>query len=349
MTAQVLKLRQRFDNTTLDQLTESLNKRKANAFDIEAKLKEVRILDNGCLKFGKGEVYSLDQWSFNQWCQRLKVPVDFLRRCPKDVGNSSQKSIFDYWKEQRADKRLLFRVKTHEEKDMETGAVGRVRAVLSDRYSVFDNHDILPRMIPYVKKYNLQPQISKVTERAMHLRLLFPEEVIIGKTLDGKDDKHNFAFHLLNSEIGAYSAVQGDMSIFRQVCSNGLIVVHDREHLLKMSHGRSLGREEFKNALSAAFETFIGKREEMELIVESAQTDKLASKEHALTEVRSILSASHASDETITRAEKMFTNEPQVTRFGVIQAVTAAARTLPVDRRVALETAAGEYLLRVAA
>ena len=189
---------------SLERVRERVDQARARCHDLEVRARDVTYLPNGCVSVAGdgGSVFGFTNWSFAQWCAKLKVPVPFMRASPEGDGPAGRKAIFDYWKEQIADKRLLLRVKDHETTDKETGATGRVRAVLTDRYSIFDNHDLLEMVSPLILKNGLSIVQANLTDESFHMRLLWPDDIAVGVKLDGTPDIYQYGIHAANSEVG---------------------------------------------------------------------------------------------------------------------------------------------------
>jgi hypothetical protein len=316
-----------------------LNKMRERSIDHTVPGKDVEFSADGTLNVkGEGK-FSFTDWSFSQFCTKLHLPTDFMRRSPEGDGPASRKRIIDHWKEQFFnDKTFLFRMKGHEHKDEETGAVGRVRAVLTDRYSVFDNLDLLNLVQPMVAKNNLGIQLGNVTEKSFHIRLLYPDEINVGT--EETPDIHQTGIHISNSEVGSRN-MTGDILLYRQICTNGMIALLDKDHLFYQRHVNVLPQE-VRTKLVSAFELADVRRMEMaDKVMEALGVEVL----RAHSEIGKFLKLHRGTDEFIEKARESFDIEPNNSRYGVVNAITRAAQTLPIDQRVAMEEVAGRYLL----
>jgi len=113
---------------------------------------------------------------------------------------------------------------------------GKVRAVLSDRYRIIDNYDVLWKSIEEVNKvrskYNIRVDIRdlRVTEQHLYLKITSPD--LVGNI---NTKRHSGAVNggiiISNSEVGAGAFyVKPFMTVL--VCSNGLI----SENVFKKVH-----------------------------------------------------------------------------------------------------------------
>lgn len=96
---------------------------------------------------------------------------------------------------------------------------GSARAILSDKYCIFDNSQLLKLAVPLIEESRFRVASCSITEEKMHLKLISPAtkaEVKVG-------DVVNFGIYLSNGELGT-AAVQATLFLERKVCSNGLIL-----------------------------------------------------------------------------------------------------------------------------
>lgn len=318
---------------------ERLEKMAENCVDLtDVKGSDITFNPNGTLQV-KDQRFSFTDWSFAQFCSKLKLPTDFMRRSPNGDGPASRKKIIDYWKERHIDdRRFLIRTKRHPDKDEESGAEGRVRAFLTDRYSVFDNLDVVRQLHPLMKANDMMIQLGNVTEQSFHMRLLYGETINVGT--EKKPDVHQMGLHFANSEVGARN-LTGDLMVFRQICTNGMIALLEREHLFYQRH-INVERHEVKNGMTAALE--MAQIKKMELL-DRLQDARAAELENARAEITRFLKLNRGTDEFVTKVHEAWDQEPVNNRFGVVQAITRAAQGLPIDQRVEMEEVAGRYLI----
>jgi hypothetical protein len=239
-----------------------------------------------------------------------------------------------------------------DEPDPKTGARGYVRAFLTDRFSKFDNLELLDVATPFIEKHNLQLQIGAATDKGLHLRLLHPSAIDLKTGLlpttppeahivDRNADVHQFGLHVLNSEIGAYN-LQGDFLVFRQICTNGLVVMFEKKHLFSHKH-IGIEAHEIRTRFAAGLEEMQdragGVFERLSHFAEAALPDPLAV-------IHRELKANKATDDFINLAFRAYETEPIASKFGLLQAITRAAQQLhSLDQRVAMEEVAGKLLM----
>jgi hypothetical protein len=109
---------------------------------------------------------------------------------------------------------------------------GRIRAILSDRYRVMDNYDLVFLALEeFKRKETVEIYRIDLTETMLYLKAI--DRTLADSVRDG--DIVYGGLIIRNSEVGA-SALRVEPFILRKVCSNGLIL----EHSLKRIH---LGRQ----------------------------------------------------------------------------------------------------------
>jgi hypothetical protein len=196
---------------------------------------DLEIGENGawlCLcPFGTFSVSSIAQ---EQICQKLGLPLSYLRRCPVWL----QRQNLSFWlsRRQRKGGNVLLRTK---------GEV--LRAFLSPSFSPFDHRDLLAVLesIPSVGEKLLPFQFA-LTEKSLHLSLLDPEPFEV--TWDGQREKLHFGVYLRNSEVG-FAKVALSACLHRHACGNLFVseTVFARVHLW-------IDKKEIKERLSSALE-----------------------------------------------------------------------------------------------
>ena len=324
---------------TLESIRARLVQEASHHEDVIVKGRDIEIRKDGLIQLrgGDGRLFSWNDHAFGQFCAKIGVPADFVRRSPED-GPASKSSIINHWKEQVDGRAFTLRLRNLNEPDSRTGAHGFVRAFMTDRFSKFDNLEMLDVMEPFIRANDLELQLGAHTDQSFHLRLLSPDFIEMGT--EAKSDPHKVGIHVLNSEIGKH-IFHGDFLVYRQVCTNGLVSLFDKKHLF---HHKHVGVElhEIRTSISAGLEKM---QDYTEITVERLKSLKASPVTDPLRELHRSLKAGRATDEFVSLAMQSYEEEPIPTRFGVIQAITRAAQKLPTfDARVQMEELAGRLL-----
>lgn len=287
-------------------------------------------------------------WATSQMCGRLGIPTAYFRRCPLDL----QDAQFNVWARQQdrfetsgfesngfpkhgtsstrssANERWLLRAR-HDS----------LRGVLSDRYTRLDNEPFLNILRPLVPE-RLQVKWFALTDESLHLRLIDPtlsREVL-------PDDRLSVGLHVANSETGRRS-VTIDAIVWRLVCQNGLVRLVKGKSLLQQRHifvSQSNFKRDLERAMGEALTTSAGLLERMQ----QSTTEHLNDIETVIEKIGERHQLSEAFQEKIKNALLLENRGQQETLYGLTNALTQAAQTLPPDDRYSMEVMAGEVMER---
>ncbi|QTA82755.1 DUF932 [Desulfonema limicola] len=135
---------------------------------------------------------------------RLHIPHNYLVRCPQEL----QERNLNFWLRQEQKNRDTFFMRFDGFK---------LRAVFTQRYTAFDNKDVLTQMMEY--GFSLDTEIQYTLDDSL-MNLKIPEYDKMF-SFPG-DDNMVPGTSIANSEIG-FLAFSVEAYIYRLVCSNGLI------------------------------------------------------------------------------------------------------------------------------
>ena len=204
-------------------LAKELERQKANSLDL--------IVDSGTLKTipnvagdiglaipGWGE-YPLTEWAHLQLAEKLQIPKKYYDRMRFNGKSWLLAENINAWLPEK--ERRLIRILD-----------GKIRAILSDRYRIMDNYDVLFLALEeFKKKETVEVYRADLTETMFYLKA-------VDKSLTAEIKDNDIVYGGLiirNSEVGA-SAFRVEPFILRKICMNGLI----GEYSLKRIH---LGRQ----------------------------------------------------------------------------------------------------------
>jgi hypothetical protein len=278
----------------------------------------------------------LNQWATTQLCQQLSIPTTYFRRCPSDL----QDLQVNHWlKETMAREAVEQRRRSNGPTQwLIRGKGENVRGILSDRYSRLDNVDLIPILEPYLFE-GYQIESCSVTEVSFHLRLIRPDS----RRLIRLGDEAMAGLHISNSEVGL-RALTVDSLVYRLVCTNGLILtVNGKSHL----HQRHVGvsenglSERFRGAVTSALSSAQGGLDAFEASVRELVEDP----EAAIAEIAEKNDFSEDFSKLVSLHLQAEPASVQMTRFGLVNALTSAAQTRESpDERYRVEAIAGRLL-----
>lgn len=310
----------------------------------EAKMNEDRIIHptgltvdsyDGRLKInGENNQMVMNDWAMGQFASKLGIPARYYRMIPPEL---QAKNANYFLKRLSEDRNWMLRTK-----HADYGS-GLIRGVLTEKYSPFDNHEIMDVVSNLMEKLNrdYEVQMWHHDDGSMHLRVTLDElTTSVGKTLDGKDDIHKVGFHLSNSEVGK-SMVRIQPMIYRQVCTNGLMMWEKDGNGLEQRHV-GLRSNEIYNRVAEAMVNSVKAGHEMVDRLIKAKEIKVENPFDMIDKIAKDKKYTQKFTETV---KTEFKKESQKSLFYVAQAFTAASRSLHADERVDIEKDAAKLLM----
>lgn len=321
-------------------LVKELERQKENSTDL--------IVDNSTLKTFPDETngvklavpeygeYPLTDWSHGQLADKLQIPRRYYERMRSSGKTELLAENINAWLEEK--ERRLLRILD-----------GKIRAILSDRYRIMDNYDLLFLALEeFKKRATIEIHRVDLTETMLYLKTV---DRTLTASIREKDTVYG-GLILRNSEVGA-SAFKVEPFILRKVCSNGLIL----EYSLKKVH---LGRQtletgeidwsdetrEFedkalwsraRDIIRATFDPSI-----FESWVKKLRDSAWIGIEKPVKAVDNIAKHLEFSEE---QKDQLLTHFSEHTKYGLINAITRFAQDQKtVDQQIRLEEFAGKIL-----
>ena len=309
---------------SLHEAREMVQSDDSGKWDITVPRDELSVCD-GLLTFGHeiGEQQlSPSTWATGQLCTRLGIPAPYFRKCPPELQDAQANHWLRHGEHKPGEKWLL-RAKDD-----------NLRAVLSERYSPLDNATLLDELRPLLPD-SYRVDWFGLADESLHLRVVDPEryrEVL-------PDDALTVGIHLANSEVGCRS-VTVDALVYRLVCTNGLIRLVKGKSLMRQRH-LHVSEMRFVGVLAEAIENAL---QESESFLEQLKTATKTPVPDIADVMEKIAERWHLSDETQETVKQSLKQEPpsqQESLYGLVNAYTAAARSLPDEQRYDLEVLAG--------
>lgn len=287
--------------------------------------------------------FPMNEWAKSQFFNRLNMPGKYfsnlMERGRYDLIANHANYQLDQLDE---DKEFLLRTVKHNER--------YVRALLSNRYSPFDNDKLIEVINQILTKsqYNYDIEEYYNDDLTASFRVTFPDTAV-DVNLDEieKGDVLKASVMVMNSEVGKRGIYIMPV-VYRMVCSNGLTTwqaIGDRNDY----HKRHVGLDEeevydfsvaaFKQSMEAAYKS-IQKFNEL-------QKFKVANPEEKIS---SLLAKDKIPKRLVKKVQQKY-NEiwfDNNSMFGVVNAITRVARDSNIDDKLDLETAAGNILIKAA-
>jgi len=281
-------------------------------------------------------------WATTQFCQRLGIPASYFRKCPPQLqdaqGNYWIKNAPSEPAENGGKRRSQHTSKP--EQWLLRARYGVLRGVLSERYSRLDNEALLTSVQQVLETVSSRFETSwfALSDESLHLRLIDPTQ----KREALPDDGLMAGIHIANSEVGK-RAVTVDAMVFRLVCSNGLIRLVKGKSLLYQRHIH-LSQDRFAGALETAVGEALGAATSFMDQIAVATRESVKDVEEAIKKISGNWNLSQSTEERVLQALLEERSSQQETLYGVVNAFTNAAQTLPADDRYDLEVLAGHLV-----
>lgn len=193
----------------------------------------------GLLSAGTENQWKLTEHCHSQVAQKLEIPMGYYKRMKGDHPDLLALNI-NGWLSRKEKTKYLLRTFNYGDENI----TNLCRAMLSDRYSILDNWDVLIAALEAIKKTGIHVDVIKaeVTERRMYLHIVAPEiHIDATELLDGYlADRETAVLNngiisglvITNSEVGlSRFEVSARAQILR--CKNGL---HDRSAAFRKTH-----------------------------------------------------------------------------------------------------------------
>lgn len=233
-----------------------------------------------------------------------------------------------------------------------------LRGVVSPGYSEIKDSVILERIRATQgpsKMKDMGFTTFDLRDNGSHYCLVFGEPVDLTKMglppsdFAGRTGPHGappkdvgyYGFRMRNSEVGTYSYT-ADGYIMRMVCINGLMVPVEGERILKRVH-RGITEKKLDELIEGMFRKIPHLREEIAAKNRRLKSVVLHDPEE---EIRNFLGRQGQPIVVQDAVVQAYSQEPQATAYGVLQAITSAARALrnAPDRQHELELIGGTYV-----
>lgn len=247
--------------------------------------------------------------ALSQLCSKLSIPYRYIDKCKESYLFAEN---LNYWLSRNMDTFLL---RTRGED---------IRAVLSDKYAVLDNIDII-NALP-----NMNVKDFITDDHYFNLRCIFDKKINIVKK-----DPIYLGVNISNSEVGLRKAVI-EICLWRQVCSNGLIICDKSLTLFNKRHifvKKDTLKEDFAVALSEAFK--IGDKY-LTMMKESTKI-KIKNPEEYIED--------KLKDFSKNFIDKVVETIEDTNKYSIINAITESAKILPIPQRIEAEKVAGQLLI----
>lgn len=272
-----------------------------------------------------GEVRCADitEFAFGQLCIRLGIPSAYIKKCFENGKMDLAVTNFKEWSLD-CDKVLLIR-----END------GVIRAVLSAEYKTYDSSKVLKTVRRTVDRSKYAMHSVFLSEDRLHLRF------IDRKSLNVKNEKSKiFAGFVVSSSDVGRGSLNMKYHLYRQVCSNGMVVGEKDGVLFRQAHSGSKMTDGKIHLFHSALNGIDMMNEKTEYLIADNQKLKLGEDEF-LNYMERIKRELRLSEKASEKMLGLVRNVYDTSRWGVLNSLTELAHDYTLDTRIDLETFAG--------
>lgn len=268
----------------------------------------------------------MSEFATSGMCGKLKVPGGYFSR------------LVQYGHEDLAAENINTWLKESSKSYFIREYDGRVRGFLTGNYSVYDAPEILQSVNEAFDMSKFNVKGSFVSEERLHLRIVEKEMLPI-------EDEDLFAGITIDSSDVGRSGLRVSFFIYKQVCTNGLVIAKSSAQLFKQKH-IGIDHEDFVAGLKEGLNTFLELKEKVAQSI--IETSKIPVNEDIEELVKDIQKSTGLSQEATEEVIFLMDNRYSRNRWGLINGITEVAQKFTLDRRIELETLAGNMLENIA-
>lgn len=272
------------------------------------------------------------------YCTLLGISASYARKCIAAQKIDLLLQNFNEWhKDLSPDKKLLIRT-----------SYDKVEAVLSDRYSIFDDNEVLDCVYGILAPHNnFTVKNYSLTSSGLHLRIVCRDKI----TINGED--LSYGFDIRNSGIGK-SSVEINLIMFKWACSNGMIFGGGQGTVYKQRHV-AVSREQLVKEFTAMLNEAPGVVRNIQDVINRSMDTKLNSDtiQKIIDEMKynSILDGAvqKVKSQVLRNNEdgSIYTVEDNL--WNVVNIITAQSQLYNIDTRVKMEKQASIILSKYVA
>lgn len=295
---------------------------QSKCHDYKVKVDDIRMGNDLKLRFGE-HALELSDLAVGHLCGKLNVPSRYFNRLVDSGNNFLAADNINCWLD--GDKRTFF-LREYD---------GHIRGVLSGSYSVYDTPEILKTVSEVFSPSNFVIKGSFLNEERLHLRLVEKEMM----NIEGED---LFAGITIDSSDVGRSGLRVKFFIYKQVCTNGLVIAKSAAKLFKQKH-IGITHDDFAKGLKEGLETFYTLKDK---IAESIkETNKIPVSQDVDELVEKIKEKTKLSDKAAEKVIELMNVKYAPTQWGLINGITEVAQDFTLETRLQLEEIAGSMLV----
>lgn len=276
---------------------------------------DLRLLTDG--KNGK----QLTRHSLAQLCTKAGIPMKYMDKCIENRKLGLVAENVNQWLGDM-NKELMLR-----------DYAGRVRGIMSNKYSPLDTPEIL-NGIKSALDDEYMVKSFLLNEERFHARLLSGEKIPVPK------EDLFVGIEVDSSDVGK-SMLRVQFMVYKQICTNGLKVNLGDSILFQQKH-IGISVDKFQDELVANLEHIPMLTKEVAKLIKDSST-KL-SKADIDKYIEKLMEEAKMGKDNAEKVIAIANAKYGMTKWGVINSITELAQQFTLDRRLELESFAGKIL-----
>lgn len=321
------------DAEVISRIETSFDVIRNKAHDIQAQTRDftvrdprrfMRMTDSGDIWYSPdgGANYrsvGVGDFALSQLGTKIGVPATYIQKCMNAGMSDLAADNVNNWLERY--KGSLF-IREYS---------GKIRGVLSDRYSVCDAPEVLDIIGDTVDIGRYKIRGSYINEERLHLRM------IDRNPLPGQTEDLFPGIFIDSSDVGR-SMLRIQFGIWKQVCTNGLMIAKAGGNIYTQRH-IGVDKDEFRMNVVRGMENV-----EQLAATASEWIDTARSTKMTIEEMQDKLKAMQLGDKHAENVIRLAEYKYGKTRWGFINSITEEAQEFSLERRIDLEQDAGRLL-----
>ena len=267
-------------------------------------------------------VIPLSSLARGELCGKLFVPSRYITRCIESNNSALAAENLNCWL-QDSQKKLFIR-----------NYRGTCRGVLSGSYSTYDAPEILTTLAEVFDPEKFVLKGSFINEERLHLRM-------IDKTMLNIDGEDLYAGITLDSSDVGRSGLSVKFFIWKQVCTNGLVISKSAAKMFKQKH-IGINHDDFAEGLSIGLNAFYDLKDKVADSIKATREIPLSDDLEALIE--DVKTTTNLSKEAAEKIVEVMQVKYAPNRWGLINGITEVAQDYTLETRLQLEEIAGNML-----
>ena len=272
---------------------------------------------------GENEM-GLTPYAFSQLCTKLGIPTQYMKKCIEAGFSPLVMNNVNNWLDNFGHKKLLIR---------KYGDV--VRGILSDKYSICDTPEILSAIEQSGMLNNMDLKGYVINPSRFHARFVGDKMKVVGEDL--------FAGIQIDSSDVGRSKLDIKFLIYKQVCTNGLILPQSAGSIYEQKH-IGISADKMVETLHSSFNEFTSKVGDATNLIDKARNVEILDTSNLYTMIKN---GAKVGEEAVEKIIGTAIDKYELTAWGIVNAITEVSQEYTLEHRISMERYAGVLLTQL--